>query len=240
MSALGDTPHEAVRDEMWEDLAGFVALLEECGVTVRQPEVPAAPATIKTPDWEVEAGHCTMIRDTVLVIGDHLIETPPLVRSRYFENHVYQDLLYEYFHSGARWTVAPRPRMRETDFDYRRVVNEGWDEEVPEPLRPEIMFDAPQVLRLGRDLVFNCSTENHVLGAEWLERTVGDEYRVHRVETGYGDHLDCVVIALRPGTLLVHETLDATTLPPWLADWEMIRYRPTERDCARHGLPRSS
>lgn len=236
-TAFAATPHAALRDELWEDLNGFIEILESLDVTVRQPDVVDSPPVIRTPDWEVTGGHCTMIRDSVLVIGDHVIETPPLVRSRYFETHSYQTLLYEYFRSGARWTVAPRPRMRDTDFDYAYVLRNGWNQPIPANQRHEIMFDAPQVLRLGEDLVFNCSTQNHVLGAQWLQRTLGDDYRVHPVKTGFDDHLDCVLIALRPGTLLVHDNLDPTTLPPFLAEWEMIRYRPAERDCARHGLP---
>jgi len=85
--------------------------------------------------------------------------------------------------------------------------------------------------------VFNCATQNHFLGAKWLEQTLGEEYRVHRVTTGFDDHLDCVLIALRPGVLLVHDSLDRATLPPFLANWDLIRYQPQERDCGRHGLP---
>ena len=233
------TPYPALRDELWEDLEGFVTTLEQCGVKVRQPDPIEEPTSIRTPDWQVSGGHCTMIRDTILVIGDHLIETPPLVRSRYFETSTYQSLLYEYFESGAKWTVAPRPRMREENFDYAFVEREGWEGTVPDRngYRYEIMFDAPQVLRLGRDLVFNTSIENHTLGAKWLQQQLGDDYRVHPVETGFDDHLDCVLIALRPGTLLVHERLDPARLPPLLKSWDLIRYRPQERESAGYGLP---
>ena len=225
-----DGPRASLVEEMWEDHAGLVGLLEDCGVTVRVPDLATEPSLIKTPDWEVLAGHCTMIRDSVLVIADELIETPPLVRSRYFETNLYKTLFYEYFESGARWTVAPRPRMREVDFDYSFVREEGWwTSEVPVPERYEIMFDAPQVVRLGRDLVFNCSLENHILGAEWLQRHLGPEYRVHTVTTGIDDHLDCVLIPLRPGLILAHEDFDLQALPQPLARWDVIRYRPEER-----------
>lgn len=234
-----ETPYPALREELKEDLDNFVSTLKSFGVKVRQPDPIEEPALIQTPDWQVSSGHCTMIRDTILVIGDHLLETPPLVRSRYFETSTYQPLLYEYFEAGAKWTVAPRPRMRSENFDYAFVQREGWPGAVPDQngYRYEIMFDAPQVLRLGRDLVFNTSLENHVLGAKWLQQQLGEEYRVHPVETGFDDHLDCVLIALRPGTLLVHERLDPSRLPPFLAEWEMIRYRPGERGSAGYGLP---
>lgn len=234
----GNGAHGGLQEEMWEDHAGLVSILEECGVAVRVPELTTEPQLIRTPDWEVLAGHCTMIRDSVLVIGDELIETPPLVRARYFETHLYKTLFYEYFESGARWTIAPRPRMREADFDFSFVSQNGWTDDVPISERYEIMFDAPQVIRLGRDLVFNCSLENHLLGAQWLQRHLGSDYRVHTVTTGIDDHLDCVVIPLRPGLLLVHEDFDLQTLPLPLTKWDVVYYKPEERAADyTHGLP---
>lgn len=237
-SLSGDGPHARVREELWEDLAALVEVLEGQGVTVRQPELVTEPVPVRTPDWKAEAGHCMMVRDMVLVLGDEIIETSPLVRTRYFETNAYKPLLYEYFHAGARWTVAPRPRMRDGDFDFGYVLRNGWTPPVPARGDPEIMFDAPQVVRLGRDLIFNCSTENHRLGARWLQRHVGERHRVHPVVTGIDDHVDCVLIPLRPGTLLVHGDFDLSTVPASLTDWEVIRHRPEARDYdGRLGLP---
>jgi glycine amidinotransferase len=44
------------------------------------------------------------------------------------------------------------------------------------------MFDGAQVLRFGRDLVFNAATENHRMGARWLSRHLRARHRVHVVE----------------------------------------------------------
>jgi glycine amidinotransferase len=234
-----------LEEELAEDLEGFLDLLAEAGVVVRRLEPPEPPSEIVTPDWRALSGHATMPRDLVLVVGDELIETPPLVRSRYFETFSYRGLLLDYFERGARWTVAPRPRMGDGSFDYSYAVANGWTHAVPPATVAEPMFDAAQVLRLGRDLVFNCSTENHRAGRRWLARHLGGRYRVHEAELGANgmhlakDHIDCVLIALRPGTLLVHDALDLSSLPQWLQDWEVVRYDSSEvvDGTETYGLP---
>jgi glycine amidinotransferase len=238
-AGVNDHHHSVMRlhNELREDLNGFASILEAAGVRVRTVTAPTSAPLIRTPDWEIEAGHCAMIRDSVMVIGDELIETPPLVRARYFETQLYQSLFYEYFDSGAKWTVAPRPRMQDSNFDFSFVRTLGWSDDSDADACYEIMFDAPQVVRLGRDLLFNCSIQNHVLGARWLARHLGDRYRVHRVHTGIDDHLDCMFIPLRPGTLLVHEGFDLSTMPQQLATWDAIRYRPEARDNPWPDLP---
>ena len=52
-------------------------------------------------------------RDGNLVVGDEIIETPLAWRSRMFEHFSYKKLFNEYFHRGAKWTVAPRPTMND-------------------------------------------------------------------------------------------------------------------------------
>jgi glycine amidinotransferase len=234
-----------LEEELAEDLDGFVEVLTEAGVVVRRLEPLEPPSEIVTPDWRARSGHATMPRDLVLVVGDELIETPPLVRSRYFETLSYRRLLLDYFERGSRWTVAPRPRMGDESFDYSYAVANGWTHAVPATTVAEPMFDAAQILRLGRDLLFNCSTENHRAGRRWLARHLGGRYRVHEVDLGANgmhlakDHLDCVLIALRPGTLLAQDALDLSSLPPFLQGWEVIRYDSSQvvDETESYGLP---
>jgi glycine amidinotransferase len=46
----------------------------------------------------------------------------------------------------------------------------------------ELMLGGAQVLRFGRDLVFDASTENHRMDARWLVRHLRDRDQVHVVE----------------------------------------------------------
>ena len=227
--AADSDAEQRLRAELEEDTEAFVALLEDEGVRVRRPEPLHEPVTIRTPDWTTEMGHSLMPRDMFLVVGNELIETAPLVRSRYFEAHLYKSLFMEYFAAGAKWTVAPRSKLLEHNFDFSHALALGYADEVPANPAYEIMFDGAQVLRLGRDLLFNCATENHRLGMRWLERQVGPDYHVHEINVS-GNHIDARVLALRPGTLLVHEEIRLEQLPPFLREWEMVRYSPAGKD----------
>jgi hypothetical protein len=112
--------------------------------------------------------------------GDEIIETPPMVRSRYFECELYKEIFTEYFLHGARWTVAPKSRLLNRNFDYDYVKKRGYDGPVPTDPFFEIMFDAAQILRLGRDLIFNASTRNHRMVAEASRRRLsGSHCRDH-------------------------------------------------------------
>src|SRR5262245_29922974 len=148
-------PNNRLRDECLEDLAEFIDILEARGIVVRRPEMLNTVPETRTPAWSAPMGHAMMPRDLFLVLGDEIIETPSMMRSRYFEGDLYKELFTEYFKQGARWTVAPKSRLLDRNFDYSYVVKRGYDGRVPDDAFLEIMFDAAQVLRLGRDLIFN-------------------------------------------------------------------------------------
>lgn len=224
---FGEPPSNQVRDEALEDLELFVSLLAAEGIVVRRPEVLEEVPTITTPWWSAAMGHAMMSRDLFVVIDDEIIETPPMVRARYYEGDLYKELFTEYFRQGARWTVAPRSRLREDNFDYSYAIAQGYTESAPERLSLEMMFDGPQILRLGTDLIFNCSTENHRMGVEWLRRHLGSPYRVREINIT-DHHIDAMLVALRPGLLLVEASVDVESLPEGLRDWDVIRYEPRE------------
>jgi glycine amidinotransferase len=230
-SVSGFTSLPRLRDELREDTEKLVAVLRSGGITVRQPDFWEEAVDVVTPDWESDTGHNSMPRDIALVLGNEIVETPPLVRSRYFEGHLYKALFMEYFNNGARWTVAPRPRMRDENFDYSYALANGWSGAVPKNTAHEIMFDAPQIMRLGQDLLFNWSTQNHVLGAQWLARHVEERFTVHPMRTGVDTHIDCCLIALRPGLLLVHAMFRDVNrfLPKFMHRWDKITYDPVDQ-----------
>jgi glycine amidinotransferase len=86
----------------------------------------------------------------------------------------------------------------------------------------EMMFDAAQCLRFGRDMIANVSTANHAMACDWLERHLAGRIRVHRVHRLSGNHIDTMVLPLRPGTLLVRGEKVADLLPPALQKWDLI------------------
>jgi glycine amidinotransferase len=98
----------------------------------------------------------------------------------------------------------------------------------------EMMFDAAQCLRLGRDIVANVSTTNHAMACDWLERHLDGRFRIHRVHRLSDSHIDSMVLALRPGTLLVRSAAVAEKLPEQLRNWKLIVPPPPHHDDFPH------
>ncbi|MFE5675363.1 amidinotransferase [Streptomyces erythrochromogenes] len=208
-----------------EELDGFVTLLESFGVTVRRPEAVAHRKRFGTPDWSSRGFCCSCPRDSLLVIGDEIIETPMAWPCRYFETHSYRPVLKEYFRRGGRWTAAPRPQLTEELFDpeYR----------IPEPGEPmryiltefEPVFDAADFVRAGRDLFVIRSNVTNALGIEWLRRHLGPGYRIHEVRSRCRTpmHIDTTLLPLAPGKVLVSpEYVDVDHLPEALRSWDVL------------------
>lgn len=219
---------EAIEEERAEDVDNLASILTDMGITVRRPESLDSILEVKTPNWTNVATPCGNVRDQFLVVGQEIIETAPVVRGRYFENDLLKPLLLEYFKGGARWTVAPRPRMLETSFDLFYVAPLSASESDSDCF--EIMFDGAQCLRLGRDILFNVSNRNHELGATWLQRHLGATFVVHPVRVT-DSHLDGMFLPLRPGIIIAHRNMLPLMerLPGSMPKWDVVLFEDDER-----------
>ncbi|MGB5161951.1 MAG: inosamine-phosphate amidinotransferase 1 [Thermoanaerobaculia bacterium] len=203
-------------------MSAFVAVLEEQGVTVRRPETWPHEAKFSTIHWQAEGYYNYCPRDILLVIGDHIIETPNVIRSRSHETFSYRSMMVDYLRSGAKWYSAPRPMLLDSLFEV--------DLDKPTPRNDEPAFDAANVLRLGQDLIYLVSATGNELGGQWLQTILGDDYRVHFFkDVYYGSHIDSTFVALRPGLMLCNPgRLNDETLPEILKQWDVIYSPPME------------
>ena len=219
-------------DELVEDVEGIAQALTELGVAVHRPlPLDAATSEVRTPAWSAAVVPPLNVRDISLILGDEIIETAPMVRSRYFETQFLKPIFQSYFRQGARWSVMPRPFMTDASFDTSYAdehsiggPTEPVSDKVQHPydVGQEIMFDGAQCLRLGRDVLANVSTANHQLGFDWLERHLDDRFRLHRVHQLSDSHIDSMLLALRPGLLLVRSRDVLDKLPEQLQKWDCI------------------
>jgi len=204
-----------------QQLDTFVHILEAEGVKVVRPEPFDHSRPFGTPEWTSPGGNCQANpRDVLIVVGDEIIEAPMSWKSRYFEFFAYRDLVVDYFKRGARWTAAPKPRLddRSFDKDYKHgeyVITEF------EPL-----FDAADMARCGRDIFIQRSHVTNELGVEWLQRHLGDDYRLHMVE--FDDyralHIDATFVPLAPGKIMINPDRPLKAMPEVLAKsgWELL------------------
>ncbi|MFF4219710.1 glycine amidinotransferase [Streptomyces nondiastaticus] len=225
---------ERYAEELHEDVEDLAATLARLGVTVHRPlPLPPDASPIAGLGWEAAPTPALNIRDNTLILGDEIIETPPAIRSRYLETRLLAPVFTAYWQEGARWTTMPRPTLTDNSFDlsYARDTattlggpTEAIDDPQPSPydVGLEMMLDGAQVLRLGRDLVINVAQENHTRGTEWLQRHLGHQYRVHRVWRMADNHIDSMVLALKPGVFLARHEGIRDLMPEPLRSWRYI------------------
>jgi len=210
-----------VIEETKEDLEELVSTLKSFGVRVKRPHTQDNQLYFSTSDWCSNGYYNYCPRDSVVVIGDTIIESPMALRSRYFETFSFRDEFIDYMKKGTRWVSAPKPRL--TDECYQR---ENLDELTLTEIEP--VFDAANILRCNNDILYQVSNTGNKLGAQWLQNFLGSEYRVHILENMSDDirtysHLDCTIALLREGLCLLNpERVKEDNLPEVLKSWDKI------------------
>lgn len=103
-----------------EQLDGLADTLEKLGVEVLRPDEAKRVSRVKTPFFESETSSASNVRDLAIVYGDKLVETPPFVRNRYFEELNLRRVFREAA-AGSQWIRAPQ-----TSLDERSMDLEDW------------------------------------------------------------------------------------------------------------------
>lgn len=229
-------------DEIKEDLENLSATLRRLGVMVHRPAVHDLTTMYASPFWSSTSNNIYNTRDLHLVVGNNVIESPSHLRSRYYEAMGLYPTWYDYFENGFRWIVAPKPRLdREVLTPYYRDENEnalspeavryqqltgGRIEKLHKLGEHEILFEAANTLRMGKDLLYLVSSSGNYLGAKWLQSVLGDDYRVHVTEDIYrSSHIDSTVLCLRPGLVLLNSIRVSEKNCPALFDsWDKLYF----------------
>jgi len=154
-----------------------------------------------------------MPRDILIVVGNEIIEAPMAWRSRFFEYRAYRPLTVEYLQRGAKWTVAPKSNMSDEFYDIE-YANKSAKERFALTTKNDYFvirnhepsFDAADIVRFGRDLFVQRSHVTNDIGITWLQRNLGDNYRVHTVQFQDANpmHIDASLVPLKPGIALVN------------------------------------
>jgi glycine amidinotransferase len=211
--------------------------LEAKGIRVDRPTPIQWNQAVTTPDFMTGTMFgCMPPRDVLLTVGKEILSAPMSFRCRYWEYLAYHDLMQRYFDEDPefRWEQAPRPRL--TPDAYQA----GYFDEITleERLRRtaaldfvttehEPLFDAADVLRIGKDLFCQHGLTTNRRGMEWLKRHYPD-HRVHAVNfpgDPYPIHIDATFVPLRPGLVMNNpkRPLPADQRKIFEAnDWEII------------------
>jgi len=222
-----------------EQLDHFADLLTRRGIRVDRPEPLDFSQATATPDWQVgNMFGCMPPRDVLLTVGKEILEATLTYRCRWFEYLCYRNLLQSYFRDDPqmRWESVPKPRM--TDASYRASFKQQASTNAGKlalladrkyvTTEAEPMFDAAEVLRMGKDLFVQHGNTANLQAAEWLARHFPDQ-RVHMLNF-FGDdpftmHIDATFVPLRPGLVINNP---GRSLPPAqrklfeINDWQIV------------------
>ncbi len=224
----------SVISETEDQLDALVEMFQAHGVRVRRPDVCDHSKEFGSPDWKTNGQYNYCPRDLFVVAGDTIIEAPMTLRARQYETNSYKPILRDYLDSGAKWIAAPRPLL--LDEDYNTNVDRDLAIAENDPI-----FDAANILRIGKDILYLVSDSGNRFGARWLQTTLGDEYRVHAIHGLYnGTHVDTTITVVRPGLVVVNaERVCPHNLPKIFRKWDVI-YLDDVQDIGFTGLPYAS
>jgi len=228
-------------EEVEEDLDQLSATLTSLGAKVMRPTPFDYSRKFTSPYWMTTSNNSYNVRDLNLVVGNTLIESPSPLHSRFFEAQTLYEIWYEYLKEGFNWICAPKPRLigdqiiahsdklefisTEEARAYQQLTN-GRIEILHTLKENEIMFEAANTLRLGRDLLYLESSSGNKLGLQWLRQALGSEYRVHSTSTIYrASHIDSTILALKPGLVLVNsKRVNEDNIPDLFKKWDKIYF----------------
>jgi scyllo-inosamine-4-phosphate amidinotransferase 1 len=212
----GSYPKNVI-EETVEDLENFKNQLENIGIKVLRPEPVNYSLLCSTPNWVSDGYYSYCPRDSSLIIGDTIIETPMPLRSRYFETLSLKKIFKEYFSKGSKWISAPKPELDDQLYDRTDLSK-------PTLTDYEIAFDAANVIKCGKDIFYLVSNSGNRLGATWLQRTLGEKYTVHVLDNIYAYvHVDTTILPLAPGKVLLNPArVNDNNLPEYFKKWDKI------------------
>jgi N-dimethylarginine dimethylaminohydrolase len=228
-------------DEVAEDLDGLCRIFTQAGIGVIRPRWSEATTDFCTPNWTASGCDIYNVRDLHVVFGDTLVVSASPARFRLFETHAFQTIMYEhFFDDGFRWVSAPVPRLvgqyiheRVEPPTPQQVLEDSLQTRLSDaPKAPfhyldddEVLFDAANIIRVGRDVLFLVSSTANRKAATWLARVLGPDYRVHVTHAYRSSHLDSTILPLSDRVVLLNAArLSEATCPAIFAEWDKVYF----------------
>jgi N-dimethylarginine dimethylaminohydrolase/glycosyltransferase involved in cell wall biosynthesis len=236
-----------------EQLDNLARILEARGIRVDRTIPIPFDQPVSTPEWTQDSMFgCMPPRDVIITVGNEILEATMCYRSRWFEYLCYRPLIESYFADdpAMRWEAAPKPRLTEASYKPGFLT----EFEALDPARQidrvrrndlglteaEPLFDAADVVRLGKDLFVQLSLVTNRGGHRWLKQHFPD-FRVHAVtfDNIHPLHIDATWVPLRPGLVLhcAERPADEELRTYFkVNDWEIVNAAQPNRSWA--ALPR--
>lgn len=212
-------PHEQrIRDEANADLDQLSLTLTELGVKVHRPKSINHEVKFSTPEWETTGWYTFCPRDLLLPLDNIMLEAASPMRARHYETRAYYDYMYQQVEEGCEWIKAPTPILKDSLYQVENL-------KIPTVNNHEIIWEAPNIVRLGKDLLYQVSNTGTLWGYKWMKNILEPRgYNLHLAEGFYFfSHFDSTVIPLRPGLVMLNaERLNENHYPQIFKNWDKI------------------
>ena len=209
-------------DEANEDLQSLADTLINMGIKVHRPIPLDHSVEFSTPEWKTTGWYTWCPRDLLLPLDNLVIETPSSCRARYFESRAYHNIMLDAIKDGVEWIAAPKPILSDASYQFEDIDHK------PSLTNLEPVFDAPNCVRLGKDILFQISNTGNHWGLQWLKNTLEPRgYRIHPAEHIYSyGHFDSTIIPLRPGLVLLNSSrVTPDNCPKLFEKWDKIWFK---------------
>jgi N-dimethylarginine dimethylaminohydrolase len=228
-------------DEVSEDLEDLCRIFRQAGASVVRPSWSEKLPRFETPNWAAAGFDIYNVRDLHIIFGNTLVVSAPSSRFRLFETYAFHDVFYRnFFDEGFRWVSAPLPRLRgeyihevkrsrseleQTEDSLHHRLSHGLNETFHYLDEDEIIFDAANIIRVDRDVLFLVSSTGNRKGAAWLAHALGADYCVHLTHAYRSSHLDSTILPLRPGAVLMNGArVNEETCPAIFKGWNKLYF----------------
>jgi glycine amidinotransferase len=206
-----------VTDRANHELDNLTSVLEAEGIQVLRPDSMDWYQDVKTPFFDVPNQYChTCARDSLITIGNIIMEAAMSRRDRYFESLAFRSIVRHLWDNDEAmfWKAAPKPMLGDDSYN-----DDWWQQSTEERYaamhdykfcitEKDVLFDAADIMRAGKDIFVQVSTTCNRSGINWLKRELAPHgIRVHTVKFPYDlapSHLDCTFQLLRPGLVLTN------------------------------------
>ena len=186
-------------DEANEDLESLANIYKDFGAKVVRPKVGKVDHYLYCP------------RDNILTVDDKIIASPMSMNCRKEEHKFMCEVTHDL--TGTQFD--------ENDYEDQCIMNKN--KLATLPYKP--MWDAANVLRAGRDILYLHSNTGNWQGGIQLQKLLGPNFNVHIISDVYSySHLDSTIALLKPGTALINPARikDKSQLPGPMQNWDLI------------------
>ena len=184
-----DIPAEIIA-EVNENIYNICDRLKEHDVEVVRPRSTNWKTAFATHDWACTGMNNLTMRETLITIGNKVIECPHIYRSKHYESISYETIKKYVQANGGVYISAPRNSLEKLTM-WQPGVGDKLEARNDYPI-----FNGADILKFGKMILYFTSCKSNLLGAEWLQSVLGDEYKVRTTKRFYNYESLCNNICL--------------------------------------------